>query len=145
MANASNSITIDRPAAEVYRFLADGLNNPKWRSAVVEIKLASGSGWAVGAVYKQTMKGPMGRTVDGSYRIAEAMPNSRIRFEVIAGPARPVGMFEIEPAGNGARVRFSLSVEPRGIMMRLMNGMIQSAMNGEVENLAALKRALEGS
>ena len=143
MANASNSITINRPSAEVYRFLADGLNNPKWRSAVVEISLASGGSGAAGAIYKQVMKGPMGRTVDGSYRITEATPNSRIKFEVIAGPARPVGLFEIEPADGGTRVRFSLSFEPRG-MMRLMNGMIQSAMNGEMQNLPVLKKVLEG-
>lgn len=60
MANAANAITIDRPVAEVYRFLADGLNNPKWQSAVISISLASGSAGAVGAVYKQTLKGPFG-------------------------------------------------------------------------------------
>jgi hypothetical protein len=57
VANATNSITIDRPVAEVYQFLADGLNNPKWRSAVIGISLASGIGGAVRAVYKQTLKG----------------------------------------------------------------------------------------
>src|SRR5258707_7958866 len=98
MANASNTIVVNRPAAEVYRFLADGLNNPKWRSAVVEISLASGDGGTVGAVYRQTMKGPFGSTVDGSYRISEAVPNASIKFEVIAGPARPIGQFDLEPA-----------------------------------------------
>src|ERR1700722_19366335 len=58
LANATNSITIDRPVAAVYQFLADGLNNPKWRSGVIGISLASGHGGVVGAVYKQTLKGP---------------------------------------------------------------------------------------
>lgn len=33
MAHAESQITINRPAHEVYTFLADGLNNPKWRPA----------------------------------------------------------------------------------------------------------------
>jgi hypothetical protein len=37
MAHAENDITISRPAAEVYAFLADGLNNPKWRPCVQKI------------------------------------------------------------------------------------------------------------
>jgi uncharacterized membrane protein len=142
MASASNSITINRPASDIYQFLADGLNNPKWRSAVVGINLASGAKGAVGAVYKQTLKGPFGSKVAGDYRIVEAVPNSRIKFEVITGPARPVGQFDIEPALGAATVRFSLSFAPTGFM-RLMNGMIQSTMEAEVKNLSALKTLLE--
>src|SRR5690348_7885957 len=99
MASASNSIVINRPPEAVYRFLADGLNNLRWRPAVSEISLASGPAGATGAVYKQAIKGPMGRTVAGDYRIVSAIPSS-IRFEVVAGPARPVGTFELAPA-NG--------------------------------------------
>ena len=142
MANATNSITINRSVPDVYQFLADGLNNPKWRSAVVDISLASGKPGTVGAVYKQTLKGPFGSKVDGSYRIVEAIPNSRIKFKVITGPARPLGQFDVEVADGEARVRFSLSFEPKGFM-RLMNGMIQSTMKAEVRNLSVLKTLLE--
>jgi uncharacterized membrane protein len=142
VANATNSITIDRPVAEVYQFLADGLNNPKWRSAVIGISLASGSAGAVGAIYKQTLKGPFGSKVDGDYRITKATPNSRIEFEVITGPARPLGTFDVEPASSGAKVRFSLSFQPTGLMW-LMNGMIQKTMDAEVRNLSTLKQVLE--
>ena len=142
MANASNSITINRSVPDVYQFLADGLNNPKWRPTVVEISLASGNRGTVGAVYKQALKGPFGSKVDGSYRIVEAIPNSRIKFKVITGPARPLGQFDVEVANGGATVRFSLSFEPKGFM-RLMNGVIQSTMNAEVRNLSGLKTLLE--
>jgi carbon monoxide dehydrogenase subunit G len=142
MAQASNSIDIARPPGEVYAFLADGLNNPKWRPAVKSISLASGKTGEVGAVYHQTLAGPGGGKVAGDYRIAEAVPGRKIRFEVVAGPARPVGVFDVEPAGAGSRVRFSLSLEPKGLM-RLMGGMIQKTMEAEVANLANLKAILE--
>ena len=142
MAHAENSIEINRPPTEVYGFLADGLNNPKWRPAVKSIALASGAAGQVGAVYKQTMAGPGGGSVAGDYRLAEADPPRRIRFEVVAGPARPVGVFEVEPAAAGARVRFSLDLQPKGLM-RLMGGMIQRTMDAEVANLSRLKAVLE--
>ena len=142
MASASNSIDISRPAAEVYQFVADGLNNPKWRSAVIGISLASGTPGAVGTVYMQTLKGPLGSKVAGDYRIVEAIPNSRLKFEVITGPARPVGLFELSQSGDGCRLSFSLSLQPTGLM-RLMDGMIQRTMDAEVQNLSALKTAIE--
>ena len=60
MAAATNSIDINRPVEQVYRFLANGLNNPQWRPAVTDIKLASGSPGTFGAVYEQRIKGPFG-------------------------------------------------------------------------------------
>jgi hypothetical protein len=142
MAEASGSIEINRAPAEVYAFLADGLNNPKWRPAVKEIALASGRAGEAGAVYSQVIAGPGGGKVAGDYRLAEATAPRRIRFEVIAGPARPVGVFEVEPAGAGSRVSFSLAFQPKGLM-RLMDGMIAKTMQGEIGNLARLKDVLE--
>ena len=145
MAHAESSIEIDRPAAEVYGFLADGLNNPKWRPAVKSIALGSGAAGPAGAIYKQTIAGPGGGKVAGDYRLAVAEPPRRIRFEVISGPARPVGRFEIEPRGAAnSRVTFSLDLQPKGLM-RLMNGMIQRTMEAEVANLSRLKAVLEAS
>ena len=90
----------------------------------------------------QTLKGPLGSKIAGDYRIVEAIPNSRLKFEVITGPARPVGLFELSPSGDGCRLSFSLGLQPTGLM-RLMDGMIQRTMDAEVQNLSALKTALE--
>ncbi|WP_235505831.1 SRPBCC family protein [Arthrobacter sp. Leaf337] len=66
MAHAENEITIDRTAAEVYDFLADGLNNTAWRSGVKDIGLASGDAGQLGAVYSQTLTGPRGKPIQGT-------------------------------------------------------------------------------
>ena len=59
MLSAEREVTIARPVAEVFAFVADGLNAPSWRPGVMDISLASGTG--LGAVYKQGVKGPGGR------------------------------------------------------------------------------------
>ena len=144
MASANNSIDINRPVEQVYRFLANGLNSPQWRPAVTDIRLASGSPGTFGAVYEQRIKGPFGIRIPADYRLIQAISSFRIKFEVITGPARPVGLFDLEPTASGSRVRFSLSYEPKGLK-RLMNPLIQKVMDAEVRNLANLKRAIEGS
>ena len=61
MPSAENSIVINKPVAEVFAFVADHENDPKWRPGVNDIKHASGEG--VGTVYRQGMKGPFGRRI----------------------------------------------------------------------------------
>ncbi|HSC74125.1 MAG TPA: SRPBCC family protein [Gaiellaceae bacterium] len=57
MPAAENTVVINRPRPEVFAFVADHENDPRWRSGVVDIKRASGEGQ--GAIYTQGVKGPM--------------------------------------------------------------------------------------
>ena len=142
MAHAENETVINKPIEIVYAFLADGLNNPKWRPGVVSIELKSGSAGQVGTVYKQVLKGPGGRNIDGDYRVTTATPNAELAFAVIAGPARPTGSYYLEPALEGTMVRFVLDLHPKGLA-KLMEPMIQKTMNGETAQLSNLKQWLE--
>lgn len=89
MAHAENEITIHRSPQDVYAFLADGLNNPQWRSGIQSMFLKSGTPGTVGAVYGQTLTGPGGRPIAGDYTITTADPGKSLSFQVVAGPARP--------------------------------------------------------
>lgn len=142
MAAAENSVIVKRTPEDVYAFLADGLNNAAWREGVRSVSLASGAPGQEGAVYAQRLSGPGGREIDGDYEITEARPGEVIRFHVIAGPARPHGVFLLTPAQDGTKVSFALSFEPHGFM-KLMGGMIQKTMDAEVAQLANLKSVLE--
>ena len=44
MPSASNTVTIRRTPAEVFAFIADGTNAPRWRSGVLDVALESGGG-----------------------------------------------------------------------------------------------------
>ena len=143
MAHAEGTITIDRPATEVFAFLADGTNNPRWREGVKEISLRSGSAGERDAVYAQTLTGPGGRPIAGDYRITSAVPGQELRFAVISGPARPEGAYTLTPDGTGTRVLFVLDYTPTGLK-KLMNGMIEKTMRAEVGRLPQLKAAIEG-
>jgi uncharacterized protein YndB with AHSA1/START domain len=148
MITATSTVTIERPAEEVFDFLADGANDPRWREGVIDIAKAEGTGpgggEGVGTVYKQTMRGPGGRKIAGDYRVVVFDRPRRFAFEVIAGPARPRGTFDLVVDGpTRTTVTFTMEVEPGGLM-RLLSPMISKQVGKEVEAIANLKRVLEG-
>jgi uncharacterized membrane protein len=144
MAHAEKEVSVNKPVAEVYAFLADGTNNLKWRDGVVSIQLISGEAGKVDAVYAQTLKGPGGRTIPGDYRITIAELNHELDFVVVAGPARPIGSFYFTNEGEVTKVKFTLDLQPKGFM-KLMGSMIQKTMDHEVSQLTKLKAVLEAS
>jgi uncharacterized membrane protein len=141
MPEASHSVEINRPAADVFAFLGDGENDPQWRSGVLDVRRRSGHGQ--GAVYEQGVKGPMGRRVPADYEITAYEPDRRIAFRAIAGPVRPEGSYELTPIDGRTRVTFSLRYTPRG-MGRLMSPMVGKTMRAEVAQLDRLRAVLEG-
>jgi uncharacterized membrane protein len=143
MAHAEGHITINRPSATVYAFLLDGMNNPRWRPTVVDIQRVAGAPEGVGARFIQGLTGPGGRRIDGDYEIIEAEPNSLIRFKVIAGPARPTGVYHLQDDGGATRVTFTLDYTTTGLA-RIMDPLIARTMRAEVGMLSNLKSYLEG-
>jgi len=142
MSHAEQSITINRPVETVFDFVLDGTKTPLWRPAVLDISRVPGKPEGVGAVYKQGLKGPGGRRIEGDYEIVECQPNALITFHVISGPARPTGKYRFERVGNSTRLTFTLHYEPKGLA-RLMGPMITQTMRSEVATLANLKAYLE--
>lgn len=142
MAHAEASVTIQRPLDDVFAFVLDGMNNPYWRPAVLDVQHVPGTPSGVGAVYTQGLKGPGGRRIDGDYEIVESHPNQSITFRVIAGPARPTGTFRFEARENATHVTFTLHFAPKGFT-RLLGPMISRTMQSEVATLSRLKSYLE--
>ena len=141
MPEARHQVTIRRPAADVFAYVADGLNGPKWRSGIADIAHVSGTG--VGATYKQGVKGPGGRRVDADYRVTVYEPNTRLAFVAIAGPVRPEGEYVFEEVEGGTRLTFALHAELGGIKKLLMGGAVQKTMDAEVQATERLRTVLE--
>jgi uncharacterized protein YndB with AHSA1/START domain len=142
MPNAEHTVTIDRPVTDVFDYLADGTHNREWRAGVLEIERTSAAG-GEGATYRQVLAGPGGRRIDGDYRVTAFDPPRRLEFHVTAGPARPVGVFELtENPDKTTRVRFALDLKPAGLM-KLMTPMITRQVRREVAQLDSLKTVLE--
>ena len=76
-------MSVHRPAEAVFAYLADGTNNRRWRDGVLKIERVLGDG-GVGTTYRQVLRGPTGRPVDGDYRVTAYEPPRLLAFEVVA-------------------------------------------------------------
>jgi uncharacterized protein YndB with AHSA1/START domain len=145
MPQASYSVTINRPVADVFAFVVDGEKCKLWRPGVVDIVRATGAmDGGVGTRYIQGVKGPMGRRVSADYEITVFEPDQRLEFQTIEGPARPHGRYDFEAADGGTRLTLALDAELTGLRKTVMAGAVQKTMDSEVRTLDNLKRILEG-
>lgn len=144
MPSAQHSVTINRPVADVFAYVADGEKCTEWRSGVLDIRRATGDG-SVGTTYAQGVKGPMGRRIAADYMITAYEPNSRLEFQTIAGPARPHGRYDFAEADGGTRLTFALDAKLGGISGIFMSGPVQRTMDSEVQTIERVKEILEAA
>jgi uncharacterized protein YndB with AHSA1/START domain len=140
MPQAERTVTIQRPVADVFTFVANHDNDTQWRPGVVEMRKSSGEG--VGERWYQRVKGPGGRQVPADIEVTQLEPNRVLAFRTVEGPVRPAGRYELADENGGTRFTFSLNAELTGLK-KLMSPMVQKQMNAEVGNLDNLKRVLE--
>ena len=142
MPHAEASITIARPVKTVYDFVLKGENNGLWRPSVVDVERVPGKPAVAGAVFTQGLKGFLGRRIAGDYELTQCVPSKSITFRVVAGPARPTGVYTFKSAGGATTVTFKLNLQTKGFKM-LMDPMINRSMKSEVAALSNLKTYLE--
>jgi uncharacterized membrane protein len=141
MPSAKRTITSKRPVGDVFAYVANGLNGPKWRPGVLDISLVSGDG--AGAVYRQGVRGPGGRRIAADYEVTAFETNRRLAFKAIAGPVRPTGEYTFQETPEGTALTFSLE-EPLSGWKRFVFGRpVQQTMDAEMKALDRLKKLLE--
>jgi uncharacterized protein YndB with AHSA1/START domain len=141
MPHAQQTVTIQLPVETVFAYVVDGENCQAWRPGVIDITRVSGAG--AGAIYRQGVRGPMGRRVDADYTITHTEPNRLIEFQTIAGPVRPRGRYTFESLGDATRLTFELDAELGGLRGLLLGSTVARTMNAEVRTLDRLKEVLE--
>ena len=116
MPHAERTITVARPADEVFAFFANPANDRSWRPHVKEIS-ATGP-VTQGSRIHQVVDGPGGRGIAADIEVMGYEPPTRYAFQVVAGPARPRGEFRFTPTANapGTSVTFSLAAELGGVV-----------------------------
>jgi carbon monoxide dehydrogenase subunit G len=141
MPSAENSIVVNRARPEVFEFVAEHENDKQWRPGVLDLERASGEG--KGAIYRQGVKGPMGRRIPADIEVTAYEKDSHVAFRTLSGPVRPEGSYRFEDADGGTRVTFALNANLSG-PQKLLAPMVRRAMNSQVEALEYLKQVLEG-
>jgi uncharacterized protein YndB with AHSA1/START domain len=107
---------IDRPIEEVFVFLADGENDPKFSPRVQEITKTTDGPPGIGTVYASTVK-DAGMTTKREFRITEFQPPLRIRWMETSKnlvTAREGG-YDLAREGDATRVTLHNVLEGHGL------------------------------
>jgi carbon monoxide dehydrogenase subunit G len=137
---------IDRPIEEVFGFLADGTNDPKFSPRVLEIAKTTDGPTGVGTVYASTVK-DAGMTTKREFEITEFEQPTRIRWKEVSKNlvvAREGG-YDLAPADGGTRVTIFNVLEGRGLG-KLMTPLALSGARRDADAFAnRIKTAVEAS
>jgi uncharacterized protein YndB with AHSA1/START domain len=98
------SIEIARPPEEVFAFLADARNDPRWCATVVACEQLAGDGPGPDARYEASHKPtPFHRVMPRAIEVVEYAPPRLIRWRQEDGNGAFHITYEVEPAAVGAR------------------------------------------
>jgi uncharacterized protein YndB with AHSA1/START domain len=137
------SVMVDRPTEEVWRFMSDFSNTPKWSPDIIEMKQTSPGPLGVGSTVlirhpKQSVKG----------RVTEYEPNQSFMFEVASGPARGTKVgYRMERIEPNTRLTYTFDFKLEGFY-RLVGPFVsgRATKQGKAEaetNVSNVKRILE--
>lgn len=138
---ANATVTIDRPIDQVFEFLADGVNAPRWMSWVIESK-AVGYGGGVGATYSQKMVTSLLGHKWLVYRIVHYHSPITLGIEASSLPGRPTVRFHLSSTDSASTtITVHTEVPDGGAAASSSAG--RRWVNHIVESLAQITPALE--
>ncbi len=141
------TVEINRPVEDVFAFLADGENDPRFSPRVQKMTKKTDGPTTVGTVYASTVK-DAGLTTQREFRITEFVPPTRIRWAELSKNlvTAKEGGYDLESTGPGTtRLRVYNMLEGHGVGKALA-GLALSAARKDADAFAGrIKTAVEAS
>ena len=144
MTEVSTSIRIDKPADQVFEFVADMSQNPRWQKGQVSSEWTSTPPVGVGSRYDQVAKFA-GKGIESSFLVTEFEPGQLIRIVSTSGPM-PIDVTRTVTSLGEASCEVTELVqgEPPGALRHLsgpVDKMVKRNITADYERLKALLEA----
>jgi uncharacterized protein YndB with AHSA1/START domain len=143
MIDVTVSTTVNRPAGEVFAFVAEMENEPQWHTDILEAERLTDGEVGQGTSYKVQFRPQPMSPSEGTVEIVEFEPGRRIVSQSDLGNMKPRLTHIFEEVSGGTQVTRRIQIETSGLMtlMSPIMKMMVRRRNGEfIENL---KRTLE--
>jgi uncharacterized protein YndB with AHSA1/START domain len=136
-------VDIDRPVADVFDFVANVENAPKWQPAVIETKRITPDPIGLGSQFREVAK-MLGRRVTTLCEITEFVPGKRLSFAATStGPFSYATTYTFETTGATTRLGIDGTFRLSGIW-RLLEPLVKREVRNEsAGELKAMKAAIE--
>ena len=142
MATFENVVMIRRPIEEVFGFLADFENVPKWNYAIVETHKVSEGPVGVGTIYQQVRSVPS--RSEERFEVTTYDPARQLEIEGQLGPFPARLSYAMDALPEGTRVTNAVELELRGPGRLVGRVAVPRVRDAVAANLSKLKELLEG-
>lgn len=143
MSRSTYTIEINRPVAEVFRYLNTSELTIKWLSGLTKITPITSGGNRVGAQAKHTYN-ENGREFEMLEETLIYEPNRRVKIKGITDMFEITAQYTLTPIGERARLDFESTLTFKNFFMRLLAPLInRSSKNRVVEDFKRLKSLVE--
>ena len=143
MIKVEKSIVIDRPTQEVFAYVSDHTNAPRWQRGLLEVHRETEGPIGVGTRHT-LVRVFMGRRMEASNEFTQYEPNRLVSFKITGDSVAGQGWYVVEPAGPGhTKLTSRIEMRPLGLV-RLAQPLMAAGLKREVvANLRDLKCLLE--
>jgi carbon monoxide dehydrogenase subunit G len=146
MPRVEESITIKRPADEVFDFVTTPENDSLWTSTAVERRRETEGPINVGSRIRAVDKF-LGRKIESTFEVTEHEPGRRSSVQ-LSGPVSATGSYILEPMNGATRFRWVMDAEPGlgGVFLgRVTDPIVTFLFRRRLRfDLRRLKEVLEG-
>ena len=138
------SETIKRSLEEVFAFVVNPENEPKWHPGIIATERITDGAIGLGSKWRETFNG-MGVKGEVILEITEYEPNQKVVFRgTQVGPVEPIFTLAFEEVKNGTKVSYIVEPKVKGEVPRLIVPLIASRGKRELKKyLTKLKDTLE--
>jgi hypothetical protein len=139
--NFTNTVRVQRSAHDVFAYLAEFENVPRWNYAIARTWKTSQGPVGMGSTYRQERTEP--RRAEESFKVVEFAPDSRLAVAGTIGsfPARLT--YVLQPEDGATTVVNDVELEIRGPLRAVAPLAVPQIRKSVATNLSELRRLLE--
>ena len=142
MRRVSGTVSIAASPAEVYAFLSDPTNVPRWQTGVVSSERTSPPPTVAGSTGRVVLE-VMGQRVTANTTVLEAVPDRRLALTTSVSGMSVLGSLDLEAIADGTKLTFISEVKAESIFMAPLERMVTDGIEKDMEaSLTRLKGAL---
>lgn len=142
MAKMEITVDINRSIDDVFAFVSNAENLPRWRATNLETKKTSEGPLAVGSTFKGRFTF-LGRQFDGNLQITAYEPNQLYAVKMSEGPFPLETWYALQPTDTGTRLFFTMEGAPGGFFKLAEPLVVSLAKRTYEADLHNLKEMLE--
>ncbi|HET8778535.1 MAG TPA: SRPBCC family protein [Agromyces sp.] len=136
-----NVVTINRPPAEVFAYLAQFENIPNWNYAISDTRKITTGPAGVGARYRQVRTLPA--RSEEEFEVVEFEPVRRLSIDGALGPFHGRVTYALDGVGGATTLTNTVDVHASGPLRAVANLASRKVQAAVAANLGVLKELLE--